>query len=352
MTTQDNPSLPDDVLRYLGRLYSEDCRRHACRAETPDGIERWQSEARPALRRLIGLPAIRESAGDHEPSVEFEGAMRKDGYTLRKGWMETEPDVRLPFWLLRPEGVGPFPLAVMPHGHNERGFDTYAGIWRDESERRRIEREDRDIAVQAVRRGYVALTVATRGIAVGGVADVFGRHGDRDCRSHFMHALLAARTSTGERVWDMERFIDWASGLQEVDASKVLMMGNSGGGVVTLFAAACDVRVTTAVSSCAFAPYVARTGKVHHDDCNAVPGIMRFGEAWDVAGLIAPRRLLAVHGRTDTLFPHEEVDRATEELRRIYRAAGAAGSFQQAYGPAGHRFYKDIMWRFAEELPG
>ncbi|MFO7957384.1 MAG: acetylxylan esterase [Candidatus Brocadiia bacterium] len=347
--SEDTPALPDDVLRYLNRIYGPDQRRYACRATNRAEFEKWELEARPALRRLIGLAAIRDSVGDHEPSVEFEETIEEDGYTLHKAHMETEPDVRVPFRVLRPDGDGPFPLAVMPHGHNEHGFDTYAGIWRDEAEREHIMAEDRDVGVQAVRRGFLALTVGTRGIAVGGVRDAFKNHGGSDCRAHFMHAILAGRSSIGERVWDMERFIDWASKLDEVDPSEVLMMGNSGGGVLTLFAAACDVRVTIAVPSCSFAPYVARTGEIVHHDCNAVPGIMRFGEAWDVAGLIAPRHLLAVHGQSDAIRPNEEVDRATEELRRIYRAAGAEENFQQAYGHAGHRFYKDLMWPFIDD---
>ena len=43
--------------------------------------------------------------------------------------------------------------------------------------------------------------------------------------------------------------------------------------------------------------------------CNAVPGILRFGEFWDVAGLIAPRHLCIVNGRKDGLFPVAEVER-------------------------------------------
>jgi dienelactone hydrolase len=161
-----------------------------------------------------------------------------------------------------------------------------------------------------------------------------------------MHGLLAGRTSIGERVWDMQRLIDWASSLDEVDARDIVMMGNSGGGVLTTFAAACDERIGIAVSSCAYSPFVGMDGKIQHHDCNAVPGIMTFGEFWDVAGLIAPRHFLAVHGRYDQLKATEEVDRAVRELRRIYEAVDAAGHFEQLYGNGGHRFYGSLMWPF------
>mgnify|MGYP003349230786 CR=1 FL=1 len=62
---------------------------------------------------------------------------------------------------------------------------------------------------------------------------------DRECRSQLMHCLLAGRTAVGERVWDLQRLLDWAVTLPGADSRRVLMMGNSGGGMVTMFAAAC-----------------------------------------------------------------------------------------------------------------
>jgi hypothetical protein len=146
----------------------------------------------------------------------------------------------------------------------------------------------------------------------------------------------------------MQRLIDWASSLDCVDSRDILMVGNSGGGVLTTFAAACDVRIGVAVSSCSYSPFVGRNGQIQHHICNAVPGIMTFGEFWDVAGLIAPRHFLAVHGRHDSIKPTDEVDRAVGELRTIYRAADAAPHFDQRYGEGGHRFYGSLMWPFVD----
>jgi hypothetical protein len=127
------------------------------------------------------------------------------------------------------------------------------------------------------------------------------------------------------------------------------MMGNSGGGVATLYAAACDTRISVAVPSCSFCAFVGADGKIHHCDCNAVPGIMAYGGIHDVAGLIAPRHLLIVNGREDALFPMSEVERAVEGVRDIYAAAGVPERFAHRYGPAGHRYYKDLMWPYIED---
>ena len=336
------------VLRYLNRLCAHEEAEHACRATSVGELEAWQGRARPELRRLIGLERIAEEASGHEPCVAL-GARKDVGeYTRQGGVLHSEPDVEVPFWLLEPKTPGPHPLGVFPHGHEDFGKDTYAGICRDEAKRQRMLAEDRDVAVQAVRLGFVAIAPTTRGFAPANVPDVNARHDKRNCRCQMIHCLLAGRTAIGERVWDLERLIDWATAREDVDGSRILMMGNSGGGVATLYASACDTRVAVAVPSCSFCTYVGENGLVHHCDCNTVPGILRFGEFCDVAGLIAPRPLLTVNGNKDKLFPLAEVDRAFEGTRRIYRAAGVPERYRGAYGDGGHRFYSHLMWPFVK----
>jgi len=341
------------VRGYLDRLYTEEGRKFACHATNPQDFFAWQSGARPALRRLLGLERIAASAGDWCPAVELETPEDLGDYARHLGHIETEPGLALPFWLLQPNTAGPFPLAITPHGHGPTGMNEYVGLAADDTERERIRQEDRDIAVQAVQRGFLAIAPATRGLGPTGdddvcVRDITKRHGARDCRSHVMHALLAGRTALGERVWDMQRILDWALGLDQVDGSRVLMVGNSGGGMVTTYTAACDPRISMAIPSCSYSTLVGADRVIHHCDCNIVPGILTYGEFWDVAGLIAPRPLLTINGRYDALHATDEVDHAVERLRTIYLAASASDRYKHAYGEGGHRFYSHLIWPFVE----
>ncbi len=346
---KDFDAYPDHVVKYLKRIYDESRQEFAFRQDYPGGFDKWQRDARAELIRTLGLDKIAASAGDHVPVVNLGPSEDLGDYSRQRGVIETEPDVRIPFWLLKPKGDGPWPLGVFPHGHDSRGHDTTAGVYASDAHRTKSLAEDRDVAVQAAKSGFVAVAPAVRGLATDGVPDIHGRHGDRTCRSHLMHCLLAGRTAMAERVWDMKRIIDWAAALPEVDASRVLMMGNSGGGMVTIFTTACDERIGIAAPSCSFAPTVGRSGYIFHCDCNLVPGLVELGGLPGVAGLIAPRHLLAVNGRTDTLFSNAEVEHAAERVRRIYQAAGAADRFEHRWGDAGHRFYKDRMWPFIQE---
>jgi dienelactone hydrolase len=335
------------TLAFLDRLYAEDRRAFAFAGSSRDEFESWAAAGRAALGGLIGLKRMQAELGGFPPSVALDDPEELDGYSRQKGVLRAEPGVDVPFWYLKPAGPGPHPLALFPHGHYARhGLDYAVGVAASAEMDRKIREGDRDVAVQAVKRGFAAIAPATRGFPPACVPDITNRHDGRTCRSQLLHALLAGRNVIGERVWDLRRLIDWGVGESDIDGSNVLMMGNSGGGVATLYAAACDQRVAIAVASCSFCTFVGRNGALHHCDCNAVPGVMRFGEFHDVAGLIAPRHLLIVHGRTDPLFPVEEVERALCGLRRIYAVAEAAPALGHAWGPEGHRFYSDLMWPF------
>ena len=84
-----------------------------------------------------------------------------------------------------------------------------------------------------------------------------------------------------------------------------------------------------------------------------VPGLMELGGLPDVAGLIAPRYLLAVNGRKDTLFSEEAVEQAAATVLQIYKAAGCPERFEHRWGAEGHRFYKgkpDVAILFMEAI--
>ncbi len=344
--TKDLGDYPEQVRKHFRNVLSNGQQKYAFRTDYPGGFEGWQKQARPVLRKLIGLDKISEQVGEHSYKVELMQIDDLGEYTRQCGQIETEPHIQIKFWLLKPKQEGPFPLAIFPHGHDSRGYDTSAGVYHDRAHRKSSLSGDRDVAVQAVRRGFLAIAPATRGLADGGLPDPKSRHGDRGCRAQLMHCLLAGRTAIGERVWDMQRMIDWAATLPDVDTTNVLMVGNSGGGVTTLYAAACDERITIAVPSCSFTTYTSPNGYIYHCDCNLIPGILEFGKMSDVAGLIAPRHLLAVNGRKDSLHSYADINRSARHAQAIFAAAGYSDRFEHRWGDQGHRFYKDLMWAF------
>jgi hypothetical protein len=164
-----------------------------------------------------------------------------------------------------------------------------------------------------------------------------------------MHDILVGRTPIGDRVWDMSKIIDWALANLPVDPAKIVMTGNSGGGTVTLFAAACDTRISVAVPASYFCTFTGSIGTIHHCECNYVPGMMQLGEMADVAGLIAPRPFCAIQGKKDNIFPIDESKKAFNHLKQIYKAAGVPDLCELYVGSEGHRYYKAGAWPFVKK---
>jgi hypothetical protein len=350
---------PSQSTEYLKRLHAGGAASEKgslqYRPDFPDQFSGWQKAGRVELAKLLGLERIRQAAKKHQAVVKLGEVKQEAGYTRQRGEIETEPGVKIPFWLLRPDGKkepgAKLPLVICAHGHDSDGWNTYAGVYRDAAHRRSTLAKDGDPGVQAVRLGYVALIPATRGLAkVAQIPDIKNRHGGRACRAQLIHCLLAGRTAVGERVWDTQRLLDWAmAGLKGIDKKKVVLLGNSGGGVLTVYAAALDERIAVSVPSCSFTSFTSSSGFVFHCDCCLVPGAQSaLGDMADIGGLTAPRPLLAVHGRKDALHSSVAVEKAMARVSLIYKAADASKQFRFQWGAQGHKFYPKIMWPFIE----
>ena len=334
---------------YTHVLADEIYRTFAFRAETDEELDAWQRAFRPHLRSMLGMDRI-EARGLCELCPQQVGQEDLGDY-IREEWsIQTEPGFRTPFYLLRPKDTSkPRPLVLTPHGHGKAGKRTYVGLWDDEEEREKIEVGQRDVALQAVREGYVAIAPDVRAFASMRLREDIAADQTSSCQQLQMRALLFGRTLIGERAWDMGRLIDYAATRPEVDCSRVVISGNSGGGTISLFTAACDERITVAVPSSYFCTFEHSIGTIRHCACNYVPGMLTTAEMHDVAGLIAPRPFLAVAGRKDTIFPYEGVQIAFAKLHRIYEVAGVPERCRLYTGDGGHRYYNKDVWPFVRQ---
>jgi len=341
-----------DADSYVPVLEEETHRTHAFRASNPEEALAWQRAFRPVLRRLLGLDAIAER-GEPPMTARRLSETAFDDHVREEWRLETERGFELPFYLLKPVGAGGrLPVVITPHGHGKAGKETYVGNYASQKEREEGTLGERDIALQAVREGYLAIAPDMRGFAGLRRRQEIERDANNSCRTLQMHALLFGRTLVGERVWDVQRLIDWAVARPDVDPERIVVTGNSGGGTVTLFAGAVDERIRVCIPASYFCTFKDSIGSIHHCECNYIPGIMRHAEMWDVAGLVAPRPFMAVNGNEDRIFPIEATRRSFAKLQEIYRAFGAADRCRLSENDGGHRYYKKDVWPFVRESLG
>jgi uncharacterized protein len=150
---------------------------------------------------------------------------------------------------------------------------------------------------------------------------------------------------------DLEAVIEYASGLPQVDASRLGLLGFSGGAAVCACAAPGSVVKAVALAACpadldsigravdlpAMLDYFRGVQIIRDADFPIDP--LTWQRAFDtvrpedcVAG-VSPRQLLVVHGDADETVP-------LEHARRLYAAAGKPKTLNICPGP-GHRLRHD-----------
>ena len=342
---------PGSVGAYLKRI-QRGKQVHAFDASV--GFGQWQEKARGALIELTGLKQMEKDLDGFTPKIQLGQAEKTNElFTRALCSMETEPGVVIPFYLLIPKDANPaqpLPLLICPHGHDKLGLHSYAGAFKDEKHSRKVLEKQGDIGAQAARRGYVVIAPATRGLAEEVlVPDPKGRHGNRPCRAQLIHCLLAGRTPIAERVWDMQRLLDWVEKHPLIDRKRIAMTGNSGGGVLTAYTAAIDTRIRVAIPSCSFTSVMSAEGFIFHCDCCLVPKLRDWGDWKELGGLVAPRHLLIVHGVDDSLHHPPTVEKLAVSIGKIFQTAGVPNHTALKWGNSGHRFYPKKMWPFFEK---
>jgi dienelactone hydrolase len=287
----------------------------------------WQRRVRPALAAAVGF--LDSPDVDPEP-VELERVDRGD-YVRHKLLLRTAPRTLMPVYLLLParsQGGGRFPVVLAFHGHGY-GVKDIVGLWEDGGERATPSGYHKDFAVALCRRGFA---VAAPEISCFGERQTdFSALPPRlapvptTCAHTAMLALHLGGTALGLRVRDAMRLVDWLATRAECDVSRLGAMGISGGGMHAFFSSCLDERIRVCVVSGYYGSFRDSILAMHHCPCNFVPGLHRFGEMRDLAGLIAPRPMLVESGSRDPIFPAEAVRTGVEEARKVYRVFGVDG---------------------------
>lgn len=296
--------------------------------------------------KLLELLKIPEKTVKSEAIIEYYDTSdhRFDEYRFV---FESEPDFFIPAHLLlpkdRPEKL---PLVICLQGHSTGmhvsiGREAYPG-------KEPIKTlGDRDFGIQAVSRGYAALCMEQRGFGeLNGMPDR-----KFSCHELVWQSAMMGKTLIGERLLDISCAIDAClSSFDFLDENRIGIMGNSGGGTSSFYAACVDERIKVSMPSCAFCSLVDSWGSVHHCDCGYISDILPYMDMGDIAILIAPRPLVVVSGLYDKIAPNEAVKNEFAHVKEIYKAVGAENNCRNITGPEGHRFYADLSWDTFDEL--
>lgn len=298
----------------------------------------WRKAAGDALVEKLGIsqklfaPRVALS-----PKVLWTRKV-KNG-TITKMVLQSEKDYELPIYLCLPDGKGPFPVWICVQGHGTGMHASISVKWQDEKTFK-YDNGDRDFAVQCLAKGYAAICVEQRAF------------GERSCRKDrrfgcarlASHAFMFGETLIGNRVFDVDRAIDFIYSRKDLRKDRIGITGNSGGGTTAIYSGAILKRLTHVMPSSCFSTYKDSILAIQHCHCNYFPGMLKWADMGELAGLCAPKYLVIVNGVKDNIFPIGPAKAEFKRAQAIYKAAGVPDNCRMVIGNAGHRFYKADAW--------
>ena len=334
----------------LWKRYDPDAAKYAFSASDAVGAKRWQRKTRKALSELIGFQDVPKI--DPQPRLLEE--VDKGEYIRQKLLVRTSGDTVMPVYILLPKGFArPLPVVVAFNGHGY-GVKSIVGIRKDGTDRDEPEGYQKDFAVALCRRGFAvaAPEISCFGERVTDFSYVdkeLGQGAPGTCKHTSALAAHLGGTVLGLRVLDAHRLIDYLGGREEMDMSRLGVMGISGGGMLTFFTTALDERVKACVVSGYFCTFRDSILALGHCRCNFVPGLARFGEMSDISGLIAPRPMLVEAGSLDPIFPIRVVKKSVCKAEEIYAVFGAEGELETDYFEGKHQISGKRAYDFLME---
>jgi dienelactone hydrolase len=337
-------------------LSPSDVHQHLMSNTTPelryDGgdVKAWQTKLRRKLRKLTGFDAMPGDRCNLKPRSLWKREHPLG--TIEKVVFTSESKAEVTAYVCLPKDVAPpYTYMIGVQGHNS-GTHHAIGVEREDESKPMAVEGDRDFGIQCMSHGVAALCIEQRS---------FGERREQKvavsertmCHETAMHALMLGRTLIGERVYDIDRGIDYLASRGDANMKSIGIMGNSGGGTTSVFSAALLPRLSLAAPGSYFCGFRESIMTIGHCTCNYVPGLYNVADMGDILGLFAPRPAVVVTGKEDEIFPIKATRREFRHLQGIYDACGEKSRCHLVVGSEGHRYYADQAWPFIlKEMKG
>lgn len=301
--------------------------------EGPKAARAWQREARAALRVAFRPHPPAERA---TPPTHVVRTLERPGYRVQHLLIESRPGMHVTAHLYLPGSTSatePVPGILVACGHSREGKAT-----------------------ELYQRG--AATLATHGMAalcfdpLDQGERIQARRPDGAERrwgtsAHNVsgaQALLVGWSQAGLEAWDAVRCVDVLAAHPEVDAERLGVCGNSGGGTQSAQVFAIDERLKAAAPSCYITSlaHIARTIGPQDAEQNLLGQVAHGLDHADYLAVRAPAPALVCAAERD-FFPIDGTREAVAAARGVYAVLGAADAVDLATVDAGHGWHPPLI---------
>lgn len=332
------------MIEYFNRKAKDWVPELHFRGETMEDWAAWEKAARSKFFELLG-----EFPEPVDPAPEVIFSVEEDGIVRERVIFDSEADMSVPCVVLRPADMPDDKsnaAIICSHGHGNTGKEAVSGNRSTADLRASIASANYDYGLQMAKAGFLTICPDLR---------VFGERSDGGdpypgsdkCDVHFVRGVILGIHTLTLNIWDMKCCVDYLETRPEVDPGRIGMMGLSQGGTMTTFSTAAEPRIKAADIIGYVNPWE-KFGVNRANFCGSqiVPGVFKYFDTSDIAGLIAPRPLLIEMGVHDMCFFIEDQLEGYRHVEQIYRAAGAGDKLESDVHPGGHAFAGNKAFEF------
>ena len=264
-------------------------------------LEDWQRQRAQRRRELLDMLGLHPLPKRTPLQARLTGTLDRPAYRIEKVVFQSSPGLYVTgnFYLPK-DAPHPWPTILYLCGHSPQPFGA------------KTEYQDR--AQWFATHGYAVLVLDTLEFA-----EVAGpHHGTHNL--NLWHWLSLGYTPAGVEVWNAIRALDYLETRPEVDMKRIGLTGISGGGAMTWYTAAVDERIAVAAPSCSTFTYGSQADHwLASGQCDCIYYINTY--AWDfplLGALIAPRPLVILSGRKDSIFPPDGYHAVYQRAKKVY----------------------------------
>ncbi|SDW16709.1 Acetyl xylan esterase (AXE1) [Paenibacillus sp. CF384] len=323
----------DPFRRYLDRLntdYLVSRKTALQQVKDREGASDYRQQIREAFRATVGrLPQAAESA-------TVTGTLDRGSYFIDKVCIETVPGLFATGSFYYPkQSSGPLPAVLLFNGHANDGkaYGSYVSF-----------------CVEAVMNGFCVLTFDPIGQGERRVPQAEGSaDGEKWMDAVAAHCFLDEKLSLlGEHLGaymmcDNIAALTYLLSRPEVDAERIGVTGNSGGGTMSAYMGAYDDRIKAVAPCCYITELRSLLYRIMAQDAEqCLPGIMARGlDHSDLVTAAAPKPYLIGAAMFD-FFPIDGVRDAFIESKKLYRLLEAEEQLELHVTMKGHGFWHDM----------
>ncbi|MBN1351743.1 acetylxylan esterase [candidate division KSB1 bacterium] len=277
-------------------------------------LDQWQERARNLKKHLLAALGLFPPPPKTPLNARIFDKTERAGYSVEKVVFESIPGFYVTGNLYRPDGAGPFPGILCPHGHWGEGRLA----------------DDETVSVPGR-----CINFALQGFVTFSYSMVGYNDSKQLLHEDFNQQLsLWGYDLMSLQTWNSIRAVDFVCSLPQVDSTRIGCTGASGGGTQTFMLAAVDERVQVA------AP-VNMISSVFQGGCRCenAPHLRLDTYNAEIAALMAPKPLLLIACTGD--WTRHSPDWAFKDMQKIYALYGKPERIEIHQFDYGHNYNRD-----------